>query len=32
VQIYSGLIYRGPQLIGECVDEMRRQREDTHAG
>ena len=32
VQIYSGLIYRGPQLIGECVNEMRRQREDTHAG
>jgi len=27
VQIYSGLIYRGPQLIGECVNEIRRQRE-----
>ena len=26
VQIYSGLIYRGPRLIGECVDEIRRQR------
>jgi dihydroorotate dehydrogenase len=32
VQIYSGLIYRGPQLVNECVDEMRRQREDSHAG
>ena len=27
VQIYSGLIYRGPQLVGECVNEIRRQRE-----
>jgi dihydroorotate dehydrogenase len=26
VQIYSGLIYRGPQLIGECVEEIRRQQ------
>ena len=26
VQIYSGLIYRGPQLVGECVNEIRRQR------
>lgn len=25
VQIYTGLIYRGPQLIAECVDEIRRQ-------
>ena len=32
VQIYSGLIYRGPQLVNECVDELRRQREDSHAG
>ncbi|MHB1271602.1 MAG: quinone-dependent dihydroorotate dehydrogenase [Rhodanobacter sp.] len=31
VQIYSGLIYRGPQLIGECVNEIRRQREGSHA-
>jgi dihydroorotate dehydrogenase len=29
VQIYSGLIYRGPQLIGECVNELRRQRDTT---
>jgi len=27
VQIYTGLIYRGPQLIDECVNEIRRQRE-----
>ena len=27
VQVYSGLIYRGPQLIAECVNEIRRQRE-----
>jgi len=24
VQLYSGLIYRGPKLIGECVEAMRR--------
>ena len=23
VQLYSGLIYRGPSLIGECVDAWR---------
>ncbi|MCW8808951.1 MAG: quinone-dependent dihydroorotate dehydrogenase [Rhodanobacter sp.] len=27
VQIYSGLIYRGPQLVGECVNEIRRRHE-----
>ncbi|AGG89510.1 quinone-dependent dihydroorotate dehydrogenase [Rhodanobacter denitrificans] len=27
VQLYSGLIYRGPPLVAECVDEIRRQRE-----
>jgi dihydroorotate dehydrogenase len=32
VQLYSGLIYRGPRLVGECVDEIRRQREAAHAG
>jgi dihydroorotate dehydrogenase len=26
VQLYSGLVYRGPALVGECVDEIRRQR------
>ncbi len=30
VQVYSGLIYRGPQLVGECVNEIRRQREDAY--
>jgi dihydroorotate dehydrogenase len=29
VQVYSGLIYRGPALIAECVNEIRRQREGT---
>ncbi|WP_266181594.1 quinone-dependent dihydroorotate dehydrogenase [Dyella humicola] len=32
VQIYSGMVYRGPKLIAECVNEIRRQREDTHGG
>ncbi|MER3546850.1 MAG: quinone-dependent dihydroorotate dehydrogenase [Rhodanobacteraceae bacterium] len=27
-QIYTGLIYRGPWLITECVEEIRRQRTD----
>lgn len=27
VQFYTGLVYRGPQLIGECVDAIRRRRE-----
>lgn len=27
VQIYTGLIYRGPVLIGECVEAMRRRKE-----
>ena len=27
VQLYSGLIYRGPHLVAECVNEIRRQRE-----
>jgi dihydroorotate dehydrogenase len=31
VQIYSGMVYRGPRLIAECVEEIRRQREDRHA-
>ncbi len=29
VQIYSGLIYRGPWLLTECVEEIRRQSEDS---
>lgn len=31
VQIYSGLIYRGPALIAECVNEIRRQQEHSDA-
>ena len=27
VQIYSGLIYHGPALIAECINEIRRQQE-----
>ena len=29
VQIYSGLIYRGPWLLTECVEEIRRQQPDS---
>ncbi|HEV2540275.1 MAG TPA: quinone-dependent dihydroorotate dehydrogenase [Frateuria sp.] len=32
VQIYSGMIYRGPHLIGECVEEIRRQRGAARGG
>jgi len=32
VQIYSGMVYRGPALIAECVDEIRRQKGALHAG
>lgn len=31
VQIYSGLIYRGPDLVAECVNEIRRQLGDANA-
>lgn len=27
IQIYSGLIYRGPRLLGECVDTIRHQQQ-----
>ncbi|RDS80922.1 quinone-dependent dihydroorotate dehydrogenase [Dyella psychrodurans] len=27
VQVYSGLIYRGPALVAECVNEIRRRQE-----
>ncbi|HKT41263.1 MAG TPA: quinone-dependent dihydroorotate dehydrogenase, partial [Rhodanobacteraceae bacterium] len=30
VQIYSGMIYRGPWLITECVEEIRRQHGAAH--
>ena len=26
LQVYSGLVYRGPRLVAECVEEIRRQR------
>ncbi len=31
VQFYTGLIYRGPDLIGECVSAIRRRREGRRA-
>lgn len=30
VQIYTGMVYRGPWLITECVEEIRRQAGDVH--
>jgi len=30
VQIYSGMVYRGPWLLTECVEEIRRQSSDKH--
>jgi len=32
VQVYTGLIYRGPELICECVDAMRRRKESPSSG
>ncbi len=32
VQLYSGLIYRGPRLIGECVEAIRRRKEASSSG
>ncbi|WP_305803990.1 quinone-dependent dihydroorotate dehydrogenase [Stenotrophomonas sp. YIM B06876] len=32
VQCYSGLIFRGPALIGECVAAIRRRRESPSGG
>jgi dihydroorotate dehydrogenase len=31
VQFYTGLVYRGPELVGECVDAIRRLREGVPA-
>lgn len=31
VQCYTGLVYRGPSLIGECVDALRAARRDPAA-
>ncbi len=32
VQVYSGLIYRGPALVGECVEAIRRRKEAPASG
>jgi dihydroorotate dehydrogenase len=32
VQLYTGLVYRGPELIGECIDAMRRRKESPSRG
>jgi dihydroorotate dehydrogenase len=32
VQLYTGLVYRGPKLIGECVDAIRRRKEAPSRG
>jgi dihydroorotate dehydrogenase len=32
VQVYTGLVYRGPALVGECVDAMRRRKEAPSRG
>ncbi len=32
VQTYTGLIYRGPELVRECVEAMRRRREHRSGG
>ena len=28
VQFYTGMVFRGPELVGECVDAIRRRREN----
>ena len=32
VQCYTGLIYRGPTLIHDCVDAIRRRKEAPSRG
>ena len=32
VQFYTGMIYRGPELVGECVEAIRRRREHRSGG
>lgn len=32
VQLYSGLVFRGPALIGECVEAIRRRRDHPSGG
>lgn len=31
VQLYTGLIYRGPALVGECLQEIAKSRSPAHA-
>ncbi len=32
VQLYTGLVYRGPKLVHECVEAMRRRKEAPSRG
>jgi len=32
VQLYTGLVYRGPELVAECVDAVRRRKEAPSRG
>ena len=32
VQLYTGLVYRGPALVGECVEALRRRKEAPSRG
>jgi dihydroorotate dehydrogenase len=32
VQTYTGLVYRGPALVGECVEALRRRKEAPSRG
>jgi dihydroorotate dehydrogenase len=32
VQCYTGLVYRGPELVHECVEAIRRRREHRSGG
>jgi dihydroorotate dehydrogenase len=32
VQCYSGLIFRGPELVHDCVEAIRRRREAPSGG
>ena len=32
VQCYTGLVYRGPALIAECIDAIRRRKEAPSRG
>ncbi|MEQ4574326.1 MAG: quinone-dependent dihydroorotate dehydrogenase, partial [Gammaproteobacteria bacterium] len=32
VQVYSGFVFRGPALVGECVEAIRRRREAPSRG